>query len=314
MTWVDPQTGETFVVDSRTGNSYPQAEASSEDVDGTGTLRDRCLRRTIPCSAGVTGTTDKAPEWLQKALQVSRLSLVQFALQYEQANRTYEMGENMIQKLSSRLLNETIERPLTATCTHTFDEFCSGLAGPASKKQHYRFRKQDLCRAVVINQVDTKFIACLIEDHIDDDDESLPDTNTSCAKGHVLVLVDQHAADERIRVERFLNELCSGFLHSRHGKYPDAGGVQVKELLPPLPILLTLHEAQRLSESLEVREAFHSWGFQFEIREMMAGDEVSSDNGSADSGYTQVLVRSVPEVVSDKVESRSSSGNLADFF
>ncbi|KAG6885598.1 hypothetical protein C0993_012345 [Termitomyces sp. T159_Od127] len=248
MTWTDPQTGETFIVDSRTGNSYPQTEESSGEVGFTGV--DRCPRRTIPCRTDVIGTqnnTDKGrpPEWLQKALQ---------------ENRTYEMGENMIQKVSSRLLNETVDQPFNAA--HKFHEFRSGLAGSVSQKHHYRFRKQDLRRAVVINQVDTKFIACLIEDYIDDDGESLPATSIPSAKGHVLILVDQHAADERIRVERFLNDLCSGFLHSRNGKDTD-GGVQVKELSPPLPVLLTLHEAQRLTESLEIREAFRSWGFQF---------------------------------------------------
>lgn len=211
----------------------------------------------------------------------------------------------MIQKLSSRLVDGTSERPFIDI--QKFHKIRSELTGSASEKRHYCFRKEDLHRAVVINQVDTKFIACIMEDHTDVDDESLPATNTPPVGGHVLVLVDQHAADERIRVERFLKDLCSGFLHRRNGTDLDFGGVQVKELLPPLPVLLTLHETQRLSESLEVREAFGFWGFRFEIREMPAVDEIPSDNSSSNSGYAQVLVKSIPEVVSDKVTSNSGS-------
>ncbi|KAG6861552.1 hypothetical protein C0995_014848 [Termitomyces sp. Mi166 len=288
ITWTDPRTGETFIVDPRTGNSYPSTEPRPEEADLAGASRDRCPRRTIPCC---TNKTDQVgpPEWLQKALQ---------------ANLTYEMGENLVQKVSSKLLNEALERPLNAA--HQFHEFRSDLTGRASGKRQYRFKKEDLRRAIVIDQVDTKFIACLLEDRTDDDDESLPTTRLPPARGHVLVLIDQHAADERIRVERFLHDLCSGFLHSRNGKDPDLG-VQVKELSPPLPVLLALHEAQRLSESFDVREAFRSWGFQFDLREMSDVNEISSDDDSPDSGYIQVLVKSIPQVVSDKVTSSSSS-------
>ncbi|KAH0587870.1 hypothetical protein H2248_006625 [Termitomyces sp. 'cryptogamus'] len=284
IAWTDPRTGQSFIVDSRTGNSYPQAEPPPGGVDSA-VLKDRYSRRTIPCCAGITtGTQNKMdqeglPEWLQKALQ---------------ANRTYDLGENSVQKVSSKL--ETSEQPFTAV--HQFHEFRSDLAGPASVKHHYRFRKEDLRRAVVINQVDTKFIACLIEDHTEDDDAESSPTPSPRTRGQVLILIDQHAADERIRVERFLNDLCSGFLCRRNGENADLG-IQTKALSPPLPVLLTLHEAQRLSESSEVREAFRCWGFQFDLRKTPL--EVSSDDDSSDSGYTQVLVESIPKVVGDKL-------------
>ena len=61
-----------------------------------------------------------------------------------------------------------------------------------------KFSKEGLGTARVIGQVDCKFVAC-----------TLPGDSTG-QREPVLVLTDQHAADERVRVERFLKELCHG--------------------------------------------------------------------------------------------------------
>ncbi|OBZ76731.1 DNA mismatch repair protein Mlh3 [Grifola frondosa] len=60
------------------------------------------------------------------------------------------------------------------------------------------FARDDLRGARVLGQADRKFIACVM--------------------GGAVVLVDQHAADERIRVERFLDALCHGFFAGGAGR------------------------------------------------------------------------------------------------
>lgn len=81
--WTDTNTGETFVVDSRTGNSHRQTknalwlkDNSSGPTDGS--------RRTIPKKGGgdhsdETEHAEKSdvPLWLQKALQVRVLYIFQ---------------------------------------------------------------------------------------------------------------------------------------------------------------------------------------------------------------------------------------------
>lgn len=113
------------------------------------------------------------------------------------------------------------------------------------------------------------------------------------------MLIDQHAADERVRVECFLEELCLGFLHNQNKIKHSSGGVQVRELSPPFPVLLTLHEAQQLKRS-RFQAAFRAWGFHFV--DLSDGRFCDSD---ADSGsnavYTQVSVQGIPDVVGDKV-------------
>jgi DNA mismatch repair protein MLH3 len=129
-----------------------------------------------------------------------------------------------------------------------------------------------------VGQVDKKFVACLIED------------GATVAK--TLVLVDQHAADERIRVERFLSELCQGFLD--HGL---SGGVETRELQPAIPVLLTRLEARALAGSDAYRLAFASWGFRF----APMPDPVAVEEDGPGDEYLQVFVQAIPDIVSDKV-------------
>jgi DNA mismatch repair protein MLH3 len=154
-----------------------------------------------------------------------------------------------------------------------------------------RFGKEDLLNAQVLDQVDRKFIACLI--HADMDALGDPDSS-----GRALVLIDQHAADERIRVERFLKELCLGFL--QHSDYTN--GVKTKMLSPSVPVLLTRHEALRLADSNVFRHAFECWGISFD--DLSSSSSHSFHGGLDDAGgegYAQVFVKSIPAVVSEKV-------------
>jgi DNA mismatch repair protein MLH3 len=139
-----------------------------------------------------------------------------------------------------------------------------------------RFAREDLGNAIILGQVDKKFIACIMDD----------ENNGSRS----LVLIDQHAADERVRVERFLKDLCTDFL--------TGNGVETALLDPALPILLTRHEALTLTRSADTQDEFAKWGVQFD---QLAGvSDVTVDEATS-SGYVQVLVRTVPEIVGSKV-------------
>lgn len=162
-----------------------------------------------------------------------------------------------------------------------------------------RFRKDDLQKVQIISQVDCKFIACVVGlDHEDSsdaekDDEACQDDLP--ADGKTLILIDQHAADERVRVERFLKSICRGFLSHREG----SGGVEMEQLSPPVPVLLTRHEASRVVELANFRKAFESWGFRFSGLEEI---QITLDSETQlDGGYIQVFVSAIPSIVSEKV-------------
>lgn len=162
-----------------------------------------------------------------------------------------------------------------------------------------RFKKEDLQHAIVIGQVDRCFISCTITPRATSSDLlTASDLHKSTETGDTtIVLVDQHAADERVRVERFLVETCLGFLN---------WNIPRRELSDPVPVLLTRSEVTSFG-SLDgaVLRAFDRWGFRVRVP-APSGPSVTIDcstiySGSSSSDYAQVYVETVPEVVADKV-------------
>jgi DNA mismatch repair protein MLH3 len=155
----------------------------------------------------------------------------------------------------------------TTTNDHTHNHTCHHSAyNPTSE---VTFSKGTLATATVLGQVDTKFIACLLDS---------PD------KDRTLVLIDQHAADERVSVEEILQELCEGFIN---------GTIHQTEVSGPA-IVLTLLEAQRLAPGhLEI---FARWGISLDLpTEMGEGD------------YVQVPIKAVPTLLASRLARKEAS-------
>lgn len=200
-----------------------------------------------------------------------------------------------------------------------------------------RFSKASMKDARVLGQVDRKFIACVIQaspvtgadrDHT----TGTSDENERGEKGTpTLVLVDQHAADERVRVERLLDELCASFgrvdlasdSDAHDNNTPGSEDVEselaIRVLRPPVAVLLTRHEMEQLAGLPGMRRAFGLWGVRFadasfdalarpEYEDGVPSRKVKGkDREREDSGYAQVAVESVPEVVANKVRLFCSS-------
>lgn len=174
------------------------------------------------------------------------------------------------------------------------DRFKLANFDPCHEIAMHRFTKADIRQAEIINQVDRKFIAC----RIPKDSASKSNSPAREAQSNsVLVLIDQHAADERVRVEFFLKELFMGFLHSQDQTANPVGGIRIRELNPPRPVLLTQHEALAIKRSQDAREMLRHWGVRFTESSTHCDNVLESGS----TGYSQLLVCSIPEVVSDKV-------------
>nr|XP_034964245.1 DNA mismatch repair protein Mlh3 isoform X2 [Zootoca vivipara] len=112
----------------------------------------------------------------------------------------------------------------------------SGQADNLAVKIHnilypYRFTKKMIDSVQVLNQVDNKFIACLINTTADENEDT---------GGNLLVLVDQHAAHERIRLEQLITD--------SYEKQPEKLGKRkllASTVCPPLEIEIT-EEQRRL--------------------------------------------------------------------
>ena len=179
-----------------------------------------------------------------------------------------------------------------------------------------RFTKEDLRCAEIINQVDNKFIACRITKRSCLDMSVGDGGRDPYLDSPILVLVDQHAADERVRVERLLKDLCLGFLNSQDQTGNNSSASKyafTRDLAPPRPVLLTQHEALSISQSQDIQESFRKWGVRFaELSKV-----ISSSNGASDTsgniGYLQLYVSAIPDVVGEKVCLRQSTRVLRPF-
>ncbi|KAG9075698.1 DNA mismatch repair protein [Ceratobasidium sp. UAMH 11750] len=186
-----------------------------------------------------------------------------------QQNPTFHSAEQGV--FSAGAIDPDVQRPRSHA--HTFkslgNTYTSNLF-QSSKPISDTFSTSDLKSAQVVAQVDTKFIACLFQ---------RPD--------HILVLVDQHAADERVRVEKYLKKLCSGFLR---------GEVEVLKIDKPKRVLLTRREAEIL-RGQNALDSLERWGLWLELNVPTSQPGPSTHEFE----FAQVDVTGVPSVVASKV-------------
>ncbi|KAJ8396882.1 hypothetical protein AAFF_G00012050 [Aldrovandia affinis] len=140
---------------------------------------------------------------------------------------------NSLSSMFSEWSNPVFVRPPEVAVDVT-----SGQADGLAVKIHnilypYRFTKDMIHSMKVIHQVDKKFLACLINTRDQVDAES--------SDGNLLVLVDQHAAHERVRLENLVTE--------SYEEDPEAPGQKrlcSSFVTPPLEIEVTEEELRLL--------------------------------------------------------------------
>ncbi|KAI0082343.1 hypothetical protein K474DRAFT_1585498 [Panus rudis PR-1116 ss-1] len=272
VVWTDPHTGMRYAVDSRSGNSHPLGfSKKSQDYDYEDPSASE-NKRTIGTSSG---TRSGVPEWINRALAT---------------NQAYIPREPTIPSLQLSSVRNACSQPRSQQFAYepTLSQY------PLGDFHVSQMSARALRTAQVLGQVDKKFIACIVE--LSDSPVHFVARGVT-GGGRGLILIDQHAADERVRVERFLGELCSGFLRSS-GQQEEVNrdGVKQRMLSPVIPVLLTLRDAERIVSSVEIQTAFRRWGFSFrEPLKIEVGDA-----NSVEPGFRQVLVEGVPDVVGEK--------------
>ncbi|ODN74542.1 hypothetical protein L202_06913 [Cryptococcus amylolentus CBS 6039] len=157
-------------------------------------------------------------------------------------------------------------------CSHSAPDIPLNLAPTTQTTLQVQFAKSCLSSAIILSQVDRKYIAAVL---------------TTMEGAKALALIDQHAADERVSVEGILWELCEGF---RKG---DIAAERLKDG-SEVGVVLTKGEGEVLRRD-GVIEVFKRWGM-----------DLALDHLWIDGDYTQIMVRSVPASLASRLKRKEA--------
>ncbi|KAF2491059.1 hypothetical protein BU16DRAFT_565975 [Lophium mytilinum] len=244
ITWTNPSTRQTFLINARTGfvvpkeSQRPQTESSLSSkptslIDYNKSLRLHQRKRPA--------TTDETSNlWLNGVLN-------------EWDNPVFKQAELSIPQVS--LSGPAVEAAEVGPEKHDCGRFDLDKAfKQVSLSGSSKLSKDALQHATVIAQVDRKFILAKMKGNFDD------------SHGVVLVLIDQHAADERIRVEALLSDLCMPIPESKRVPFCSNLGhesrVNFTTLSSPLRFSLSSHESQLFRTHAPL---FAAWGILYNL-------------------------------------------------
>ena len=148
----------------------------------------------------------------------------------------------------------------------------------------FTFSKESLANVDVIGQVDSKFIAC-----------TLSTDNERQNRTRLLLLVDQHAAHERIRLEALQDEFLQGLKRNEKGL-----SVDCKDLTSPLNIVVTVPFDCSLKK---LKSAFERIGILYIVK---------SENVLDEKNYVELSVLAMPSLFVDMSEKYGNKSILEE--
>ncbi|KZO98124.1 hypothetical protein CALVIDRAFT_54148 [Calocera viscosa TUFC12733] len=279
--WHDPTTGELYLINTRSGHSArqdPGNERVGEQEGEGGALPSGASslvdRRWLRGTSGVVHEMNTS-EWMSSIFKAW-------------PNPTFDLltgdqapiaDTRRFEHLDDNCTMQAEHRPSMKMLSRIFE---AGAVGNPLDMSHGRLSKAGLTQAKVIAQVDRKFIAC----------RAPLSTTAEHDADDMLLLIDQHAADERIRVEGFLRDMCLCFLH-----HCDSFCVAIRELEPPKSIAVTQQDAAFLQSHPQATELLERWGFKLSVSPVPFAQRRSDSEESA----ATLSIASIPDVVAVKL-------------
>lgn len=276
--WKDPITKQTYKISSRTGVVLPNhpkvpepdfhANASGAAAELSYTASNRplsLLRRSTTSRPQTSWLTGFLKDWNNPVFKNQDEERIQIA--------AFD---------GPRLESSTAAKH---SCT---DRVLHQLVTEAGISGMTKLSKYQLKQARVIRQVDEKFILCLV-----------PSTNSE-ASSQNLILVDQHAASERVILEMLLLQLCAPIDAT-------SSASQLKTNLGCQSAVQTVllersHKIQISATEAELfrKHAIHfaQWGILYDLQGQ-AGHVTDSKMGQQGETY-EILVRALPTVIAER--------------
>ncbi|XP_028396314.1 DNA mismatch repair protein Mlh3-like [Dendronephthya gigantea] len=176
----NPHTGQSVYVNLRTGNTStvipdckPEKTKSLETPPKS--------TKTRPFREFASHLSHNFTPWLPKSSSPSEGS----------GSRSEEEQSSEISHMLDQWINPVFERREKPVVNASFTDGSRTRLKQQNRAQPFKFTKDHFSKMKVVGQVDNKFILCYYEGDGD----------------NLLIIVDQHAADERVRLETFTKEL-----------------------------------------------------------------------------------------------------------
>lgn len=206
-------------------------------------------------------------------------------------NPVFELTEPPVPKLPDVADTLGLEPHVTDhRCHHGQSAFTMGTRHETTMMgRQGRFSKDTLKKAQLIAQVDTKFIFAKVL--FERTEGSTEDDSVLLELSPVLVLIDQHAADERCRVE----ELMAGYFKPSAEK----NGKQIWEavtenLQKPVQFELSGQDKDLLRQS---QPYFSYWGICYDVEASISS---TKDKKTSRSIKVKISVRSLPPAILER--------------
>ncbi|KAL8909567.1 MAG: hypothetical protein Q9171_004976 [Xanthocarpia ochracea] len=279
FTWIDPVTKVSCLLNARTGQSVPKTASGSSNAGGI------CEGELLYPVKRMTGI-DKLPRCTSKPVAPKAGSWVSSFLKNWNNPVFSPATEQAVPQVSLEgptLENSDVLHGRHRGCLHRDIE--KAFTEASTTLHSTKLSKAGLMCAKIVAQVDKKFILILTEPMPQEDHAS-----SKVSDGQqLLVLVDQHAADERIRVEALLAELCIGPSSETLCLSPSHGKPGIATTMLPKPIV---YQIKRQEHHLFDTHAHHFayWGIIYDL---------TKPPGATDT-KTCITVRYLPPVIAER--------------
>jgi DNA mismatch repair protein MLH3 len=241
--WVDPSTNSVVLVNSRTGQCSAGHTRNDRPNTSIGVIRPRSagplMRESIKRPQSAPARSESA--WYENLVN-------------HWSNPVFSRLEQPIMSIETdSVFGDYSTRNNLQGCQHRSWDLARGTE--AVDKSSGKLSRKGLAEARVIAQVDRKFILVrmpMAEEHRFEDGKS----------DKMLVLFDQHAADERCRLENLLSDM---FTIDEEG---DSASTSIRVHTLPTPIQYPIQENE-MTPFKVYSKYFSSWGCHYKIEQVL---------------------------------------------
>jgi DNA mismatch repair protein MLH3 len=255
--WTDPYTNNTHTLNARTGM------ALNPVIDDHCPTAQSSRRLTLNELKTNSSTSTPKPQWIEDITKTW-------------INPTFANTQEPIRRVDSGNISFNQQStPLTVfdkEDVKVANQFRDSISFGSST----RLAKSSLLDSRVIAQIDRQFILLSIPKDAEPD---------------LLVAVDQHAADERCRVEQLFHDLCLPLQHNSayQSNLGFKSSVEYVELTTPIQFRLPFAEIQHFENQASY---FADWGILYDI---------TSNPDLEKSNRGDLIVKTLPNVIAERV-------------